>query len=123
MFDYADYVCAKCFRSADDCKCEDSPYYLVNIDRSIQEHIRTLNDKGYSTRYCCESHKPTDSIYIMFSMDYRFDTLPDGFTYKKSGNSIHHRYPSGIDYDKFIEDKEKHLNKLLDWCDSLRSIR
>lgn len=122
LFDYADYVCSKCFNTPDKCTCEFQPYYLVNIDRNIQNVIRVLNEKGYMTRYCCESHNENDSIYIMFARDYGFDTLPDGFI-RNASNVIRHEYERRMDYDEFLEDKQRHLKALLDWCEGLSSVR
>lgn len=123
MFDYADYVCSKCFNTPDKCTCEFQPYYLVNIDRNIQDAIRVLNEKGYTTRFCCESHSDNDSIYIMFARDYGFDTMPDGFICNKKDNTVRYEYAHGMAYDKFLEDKQKHLKALLDWCEGLVSVR
>ena len=96
---------------------------MVNIDRNLQDVIRVLNEKGYVTRFCCESHSDNDSIYIMFAKDYGFDTMPDGFAYNEKDNVIRHEYDRGIDYDKFVEDKQRHLEALLAWCNGLVSIR
>lgn len=115
-----DYVCPKCFHRIKECTCPVSPWSLINIDRNIQKHIRILNEKGYKTVYCCESHKPTENMYISFAHDYHFKA-PDGF--KKHKNLISFMYPASItSYEEFIEQKQKHLDSLLEWCESLRSL-
>lgn len=123
MFDHIDYVCPKCFNKVGDCTCDSKPYYLVEIDANMQKHIRILNEKGYTTKFCCESHNCNDAIYIMFSQRHEFDIVPDGFTYKEKDSVMRHEYYRGISHDKFVDDKERRLQSLLEWCEELPYIK
>ena len=115
-----DYVCPTCFRRLDKCTCEFHPWNLINVDRNIQEQIRILNEKGYRTRYCCESHNPQDGIYIAFAQDYEPPYVPDGFVMRKNG-AMYHTYKGATakSWELYEKDKEKYLSVLLDWCVNL----
>ena len=117
---YINYVCPKCWNTLDECDCRLIPYDLVMIDRNIQEHIRILNNKGYRTMYCCESHM-FGNTYIMFADDYYFDEskIPKGFKYHKKKRLIEHNYDEKMSVEEFEESKKYHLGLLLEWCKSL----
>lgn len=120
--EYENYVCSYCFDNPDRCACESAPYRLICIDRNIQEHIRLLNKKGYTTNYCCESHNKDQNLYISFYKRYGIGeaiSLPDGFKLHKGGNSIEHLYDKKLTDEEFKLDKQEHLDILLDWCKSL----
>lgn len=110
---YADYVCADCYRPLSECTCVAAPYFLVNIDRNIQDVVRILNEKGYITRYCCEGHDTGSNTYVTFSWQHEFDNIPDGFTYKNG--TIQHVYADNKD----IARKDEYLKRLLDWAENL----
>lgn len=115
-----EYVCPQCFNSPEHCTCEHMPSYLMQIDRNIQEHIRVLQQKGYRTTSCCESHTPHGNMYINFAFDYGFgDTipLPDGFEMRK--RCVSYMYKRGTSDDEYKTQKARHLKALLDWCKSL----
>ena len=123
---YLDYVCPNCFKSLIECECEYAPYRLINIDRNIQDQIRILNNKGYMTTYCCESHCVTDSIYISFAVNYGIGDelpIPEGFVFKKNNNGLYYTYKNkkNLDNKKFFEIKNKQLDILLNWCKELPS--
>lgn len=87
----------------------------------MQDIIRTLNDKGYKTRYCCESHSKNMNMYISFYVDYGFGKhlpMPDGFKYKY-GNTIDFMYKSGTTDEEYVKQKNEHLDSLNKWCKSL----
>ena len=123
---YFDYVCEKCFRTPMECTCEFKPWNLKFIDRGIQEHVRILNEKGYITNGCCESHYKGNcvNINICFIRDYGFGKtlpLPDGFKTIKSKYAVIYEYKNvkKITEEDMNIQKKAQLNKLLEWCNSL----
>ncbi len=123
------YVCPRCFRQIDKCSCENKAYHsLWWIDLNIQEVIRILNEKGYKTQYCCESHDPRDNLYIAFFYGYGFgDKLPapKGFKVRGSGRVVEHIYGKDsrarkkMTQEEFEAEKKVHLDKLLEWAEAL----
>ena len=92
--------------------CKDCLEPLVQIDPNIAEAIQLLNLKGYTTRFCCESHKYKSEIadaYIMFNnfdlMNLVFDDadIPYGWyldldCYRKGDYVIRADYDESKDY-------------------------
>ena len=121
---YMNYVCPHCWNTINKCKCKTyPPYHLIFIDENIQEHIRTLNEKGYRTIACCEGHtKVCISTYIAFANNY-FDgiSMPDGFRYNEKRRIVEHNYSTKIikEKEKFEELKKANLKTLLEWCKNL----
>ena len=123
------YVCPRRFRTVDECGCDDKAYYpLWWIDRNVQEHIRLLNEKGYKTQYCCESHGKNDNLYISFFRDHGFGKglpAPDGFKVKHKGKLVEHLYGEDsrqrkrMTQSEFEAEKVECLNILLDWVKNL----
>lgn len=115
-------VCSKCFYV--DCKCNKPK---IDIDKWIIPHIRTLNEKGYITRFCCSGHSdyPIYQCYISFVEDYNFDNaiLPDGFVYLKNLKTIEYIISEKQWEHKSPQEKWSIMvdvwNRLLDWCNSL----
>lgn len=120
---YRDYVCPNCFHTLDDCECELRPYSLIMIDNGIQEHIRTLRNKGYITTGCCESHEDICiSIYISFNINYGFGTtipLPEGFKFNKKKNAIIYDFNRKLSREEVETEKKNKLDALLEWCKNL----
>lgn len=120
---YRDYVCPNCFNTLDDCRCELRPYSLIMIDNGIQEHIRTLRNKGYVTTGCCESHEDICiSIYISFNINYGFGTtipLPEGFKFNKKKNAIIYDFNRKLSREEIETEKKNKLDALLEWCKNL----
>ena len=120
---YENYVCPNCFRQMHECTCKTYPnYYAIWIDKGIQEHVRILNDKGYTTEYSCESHEPMNIIYVNFDRTYGMGDgikIPKGFKYTKRSCQLEHRYDKNISREDFEAEKKKHLDILLEWCKSL----
>lgn len=123
---YMNYVCPHCFYTLDECKCENSlPYYLIWIDKGIQEHVRILNQKGYRTNDSCESHSKYMNMYISFVYDYGFgDTLPlpNGFKRMKKNSAVSVLYNNKMTDEEFEIQKKEHLANLLEWCNSLPNV-
>lgn len=119
------YVCPYCWHKVYECTCYVyPPYSLIMIDENIQEIIRILNNKGYATLACCESHYlESYSIYILFSQPYNFK-CPSGFKLSRNGSMISHVFTKAE--NKTIETYEKakaeNLNTLLEWSESLPTI-
>lgn len=123
---YLEYVCPKCFNTLDKCQCDSKSYSLINIDRNLQEHIRILKRKGYSTLNCCEGHyNNVNTIYIQFAKEYGFGdkiVLPYNFRYVKSHRIIEYKYSKTLSVELFEKVKTEQLNILLDWCNNLSDI-
>lgn len=123
---YLNYVCPHCFCTLDKCKCDcNLPYYLIWVDKGIQEHVKVLNQKGYRTNDSCESHSKYMNMYISFVCDYGFgDTLPlpNGFKRMKKNGAVSVLYNNKITDEEFEMQKKEHLNNLLEWCNSLPNV-
>lgn len=119
---YENYVCPYCWNTLDNCTCEIfPPYHLTFIDKSIQEHIRILNNKGYRTTGCCEGHREVCiSTYISFPMNYfEHVGVPEGFKYDKKRHMVTYTYSTKLKEEKMEELKKEKLAVLLEWCNNL----
>lgn len=123
---YMNYVCPHCFHKLYECTCKYfPPTDLLFIDNRIQDHIRILNEKGYTTTGCCEGHytgKPGANTGICFLMRYPEITesvLPEGFSYNKAKNAVWHFYDAKLNRKSFEIEKIAALIKLLEWCRGL----
>lgn len=126
-FNDISYVCPRCIRELEDCRCAEYPYYLVQIDRLMVPIIRELNAKGYRTSGCCAGH-PTDDefsdagIYIAFAEEYDFDEpFPDGGKYSKSRHTLYYT-PTVEGSDNLVTYQQSVLDELLDWAESLFEV-
>ena len=72
----------------------------VEIDGSIAEEIRTLNEKRYITKFCCGGHDSDEEegIYVSFIRNYNFQILPNGF-YEQNNNVGHMKKTNKNDID------------------------
>ena len=122
--EYINYVCPNCMNTLDLCICTlFPPYYLIHIDKNIQEHIRILNKKGYRTMYCCEGHNAGSNTYITFSFDYFSDIgTPKGFKYDKKRRTISYVYSMKLKEETIKKIKTEKLAELLEWIKSLPEI-
>lgn len=119
---YMNYICPYCWNTLDNCTCDlFPPYHLIYIDKNIQEHIRVLNEKGYRTTACCESHMDICiNTYIAFADNYFTHTdTPDGFKYDKKRRMVTYTYSTKLTEEKMEELKKEKLETLLEWCKSL----
>ena len=118
---FSGYVCPKCFRQVDACTCERGSQHLIQIDEGVQDAVRILNEKGYPTRYCCESHYQSvnTQVYVSFGQEWGFQTLPEGFAYNRTHRMVLHRYNPRLTQEQFDAEKQRSLKALLDWCTSL----
>ena len=118
------YVCPRCLRELDDCRCKSYPYNLIQIDKLILPIIRELNSKGYITKWSCAGHPNRDklfSIYIVFKENYEFDEpFPAGGKYSKSNCSITYFAPD--DCDDLLAFQTKILSELEFWAEMLDDL-
>ena len=92
------------------------------IDVNIQEVVRTLNQKGYTTIGCCESHFDGNSnLYVAFNMRYDDIGLPEDFTYAKGKTSVSYSFKKNEreTKEKYEAVKTEKLDALLKWAQSL----
>jgi len=120
------YVCPRCLRQINKCICElYPPQDLIWIDINMQEMIIKLNEKGYKTWGCCESHTDATegtNIHIAFAWDYEqidVNNLPDGFRWLKKRKAIVFEYPKNITQEEAEKIKIDKLKLLSDWVDGL----
>lgn len=100
---------------------------LSIIDENIREHVRILNEKGYCTRYSCESHWESNMrhMYISFSSaeDFRYlcNTvgIPEGFSVRRGSLVLEHLDYESTSQEEFEEKKTGALSTLLSWCREL----
>ena len=95
------------------------------VDVNMQEIIRTLNEKGYKTTSCCESHfGDTLNLYISFVYNYGI-ACPDGFSLGKRDNSVIYSFKKAdvSSKEKYEELKSKKLEILRSWAESLPNIK
>lgn len=120
------YVCPHCFRQINKCICEYyPPAQLIHIDWYMQDMIIKLNDKGYKTMSCCESHigeNKQPNMYISFAWKYNeidTDNLPDGFKWIKGDLAVEFTIPSRISDEQAEKIKFEKLKLLSEWVDNL----
>ncbi len=117
------YVCPNCWNQVQSCTCKFyPPWQLIMIDVNIQEIVRILNQKGYTTIGCCESHYDGNSnLYVAFNMRYDDIGLPDGFSYAKGKTSVNYLFKKAERENRELYDKVKagKLDALLKWAQSL----
>ena len=96
------------------------------VDEGVQNSVRILNEKGYTTNGCCEGHAPGENTGICFIMDYEDlieSELPEGFKWYKRKTCIAHDYKKTLGLDEFRIEKQKKLDALLEWCCKLPEMR
>ena len=95
---------------------------VVEIDELMIPVIKTLNEKGYCTEYCCSGHYGDGytNTYIKFSEWVELPKeLPDGFVYEERGNVIRKNYVDNLHPNqKYIEILNT-TKDLIEWADNL----
>ena len=116
----------------------------AQIDDDIKDTIKTLNEKGYETKYSCSGHpsarlksdgkrdgikdkKLYSTAKIVFAKDYDFGNIPDCWEEKKldEGNTgIYVKGPTfkiinGLPVNQFYKWKAKYMRNLRKWADDL----
>lgn len=121
------YICPRCYREIDDCRCSCYSYYLVQIDTLMVPIIRTLNKKGYITTACCSGHieeEQSPKIYISFKEEHDFGhELPSGSAYRFFGRTV------SFDAIEKMTSKEERkiyqaecIQKFTEWANHLPSL-
>ena len=104
--------CISCFKTEENCKCK-SKEYIILLDNNMVNIISILNKKGYTTKYCCESHphEYIPNLYVMFWRDMScvFKELPKLFCIDMDGRRL-------IKVCKTQKDKDIGLRDLSEWC-------
>ena len=96
---------------------------LIEVDELLVPTIKILNDKGYTTKFCCSGHYDSQhpNGYISFEYWVELPSVPKGFMLDEDGDGITIRTilpyetPTIEDF-KTICDNAKIL---LDWAISL----
>ena len=95
---------------------------VVEIDELMIPVIKTLNEKGYCTEYCCSGHYGDGytNTYIKFSEWVELpEELPDGFVYEERGKVIRKNYVDNLHPNqKYIEILNT-TKDLIEWADNL----
>ena len=95
---------------------------VVEIDELMIPVIKTLNEKGYCTEYCCSGHYGDGytNTYIKFNEWVELPAaLPDGFIYEERGNVIRKNYVDNLHPNqKYIEILNT-TKDLIEWADNL----
>ena len=131
------YLCTDCGEVYDSSSFGENTLYLIcpksncygtliEIDELLIPTIKLLNNKGYTTRYCCSVHYASQhpNSYIMFEDWVDIPSVPKGFkkeddgTYITIRSNLPSREPTYDDF-KSICDNAK---TLLDWAISLPEL-
>ena len=95
---------------------------VVEIDELMIPVIKTLNEKGYCTEYCCSGHYGDGytNTYIKFSEWVELpEELPDGFVYEERGNVIRKNYVDNLKKKKKYIEILNTTKDLIKWADNL----
>lgn len=110
------YVCPICFNQIQNCTCIYPSYNLIMVDNRIQEAVRVLNQKGYTTVDSCEGHfeNMIPNTYISFVK--RINSTPIGF--ENEGRVIRKIYNCS-NKNSFEKEKREAIKNLNDWANNL----
>jgi len=127
--DYLNYVCPYCFQQLNRCTCElYPPWELIFIDQNMQGIIRLLNEKGYKTASCCESHYNGNiNIYVSFHLDYELFTTaeyqpPYPFEYHNKKDNVIEYIIRATTEEEFEKEKLHCLSELITWVSKLPTV-
>ena len=105
------------------CPVKDCGGDVVEIDDNIFHPVRTLNEKGYITAFCCSGHLWESDPYIVFDDIVNKDCFcnyPNNFVQDGSGSRVVIR--RSINNIEVLE-RQKELNEatysLLEWAEKL----
>lgn len=101
---------------------------VIEVDDIFLPIIKTLNNKGYYTSYCCSGHIGDNHIdsYIAFDKTIQgLLTIPKGYKEEKDDD----KYCIRKDYDSNLSESETHRQILenametLQWAEGLEDIK
>jgi hypothetical protein len=101
--------------------------YVIEVDELFLPIITLLNNKGYTTQYCCSGHyyHNTPNSYIMFSEDTDLPNLPVGWAMDEVTNSfigkctIRRYFDKSKDYIEMYKDILDNAKTTLEWAKKL----
>ena len=102
---------------------------VVEIDDLMLPIIKTLNEKGYITEYCCSGHlyENAPRLYISFKCIYIFikkESLSDFNIYDLGGRTVIEKYLDKTkNYKDLYNDILESNMRLLEYVDELPSIK
>lgn len=121
-------VCPECFKR----NCNHG-HEKIEIDESMEEILRTLNNKNYKTLYHCGGHVCNGfiQIYVMFCgfVNFGYNVATDigkGWKYDSKNNMIEYyidnKHYRGMSIESRVNVIESKQKELLDWANSLPPI-
>lgn len=122
-------VCPKCFKR----KCNHG-LGKIEIDESMEDILRILNNKNYKTLYHCGGHVYDGFIqtYIMFASFVNFGykisiDIGDGWRYDARKNILEyyigHKHCKNMPVEERVNILESKHRELLDWANNLPPIK
>ena len=83
-------TCFKVYASTRRGPCGNCSRNLVKIDELYVVIIKILNQKGYTTTYCCSGHTyaKLPQSYILFGEGIKLPSLPDGYVIDYEAHTI-----------------------------------
>jgi hypothetical protein len=86
-------ICLNCFKvyaSSRRIPCGNCGSKLVSIDDLYIVIIKILNQKGYTTTYCCSGHtyEKLPQSYILFGEGVKLPCLPEGYVIDHEAHTI-----------------------------------
>lgn len=123
MFVEDEYLCNKCFRRPEECRCE-SERVFVEIDDPLIKTIQNLNDKGVKTSFCCSGHPAKqmfynysyDEVYIAFADEKPAGLdIPEGFVFEELKHNPWSKWTLRCRYNfKTVEEGLEKRHKIID---------
>lgn len=90
--------------------------YLVEIDELLIPTIKLLNDKGYTTNYCCSGHYSDNNTrcYILFAEGIDIPNIPKRFKKVKFGDCI--------SLESLYSSKRQSYRDFYEICDNAKTL-
>lgn len=90
--------------------------YLIEVDELLIPTIKLLNDKGYTTNYCCSGHYNNHNprCYILFAEGIDIPNVPKRFKKVKFGNCI--------SLESLYSSKRQSYRDFYEICDNVKSL-